>query len=459
MGALVIAEFVERGRSGTSLERPELQRMLEYIQERPVDFVIVHKIDRLARNRADDSAITKTILGAGAYLVSTTEAISTTPSGKLLHGIMASIAEFYSQNLATEVKKGMRQKVIQGVTPGRAPLGYLNERRFEDGREVRTITIDPERAEHIVWAFDAYASGGWSVTRLAAEVEARGLRTRPGPNTPAQPLTVNGLHHLLRHPYYKGVVVHDGVEHPGRHEPLIDPVTWATVQDILTARRNGERSRVHDHYLKGTVFCIECGRRLIMQHTRTKIGRVYEYFVCHRRRDTTCPQRKALPIGRVEQQVEDLYHTIELNSDQRERIEHIVLAKLHRQQTVNYERLKEVTAEAQTVEGNQAKLIEAYYADAIDRELFLTHQRRLKIELANLDREKTKLESENTEIRQRVRDALDLLQDAHATYADAPVTVRKQLNRAIFAGIFLGPEPDQIRAELNEPFASITQPG
>lgn len=70
MGALVIAEFVERGRSGTSLERPELQRMLEYIQERPVDFVIVHKIDRLARNRADDSAITKTILGAGAYLVS-----------------------------------------------------------------------------------------------------------------------------------------------------------------------------------------------------------------------------------------------------------------------------------------------------------------------------------------------------------------------------------------------------
>lgn len=217
---------------------------------------------------------------------------------------MASIAEFYSQNLATEVKKGMRQKVIQGGTPGRAPLGSLNERRFEDGREVRTITIDPERAEHIVWAFDAYASGGWSVTRLAAEVEARGLRTRPGPNTPAQPLTVNGLHHLLRHPYYKGVVVHDGVEHPGRHEPLIDPVTWATVQDILTARRNGERSRVHDHYLKGTVFCIECGRRLIMQHTRTKIGRVYEYFVCHRRRDTTCPQRKALPIGRVEQQVE-----------------------------------------------------------------------------------------------------------------------------------------------------------
>lgn len=459
MGALVVAEFVERGRSGRSIERPELRRMLEYIQERPVDFVIVHKIDRLARNRADDAAITKTIQGTGAYLVSTTEAISTTPSGRLLHGIMASIAEFYSQNLATEVMKGMRQKAIQGGTPGRAPLGYLNERRFDDGREVRTIKVDPERAEHVIWAFNAYATGEWSVTRLTAELESRGLTTRPGPNTPAGPLTVNGLHRLLRQPYYKGVVVHNGVEHPGRHDPLIDPVTWSTVQDILTSRRNGERSREHDHYLKGTVFCVECGRRLIVQHTRTKAGRVYEYFVCHRRRDATCQQRKAMPITQVEQRVENLYRTIELNPDQRERIEQIVLAKLHRHQAVNGKRLEAITVEAQTVEANQAKLLEAYYADAIPREVFLTHQRGLNAEQTSLVREKAELEFENTEIRQRVHDAFDLLQDAHATYTYAPATVRKQLNRAIFAGIFLGPEPGQIRAELNEPFASITQPG
>ena len=69
-------------------------------------------------------------------------------------GIMASSAEFYSQNLATEVMKVMRQKAIHGGTPGRAPLGYLNERRYDDGREVRAITIDPERAEHIVVGVD-----------------------------------------------------------------------------------------------------------------------------------------------------------------------------------------------------------------------------------------------------------------------------------------------------------------
>lgn len=90
---------------------------------------------------------------------------------------------------------------------------------------------------------------------------------------------------------------------------------------------------------------------------------------------------------------------------------------------------------------------------------FLTHQRGPRVEQANLIREKATLESENTEIQQRGRDALDPLQDAHARYTDAPATVRKQLSRAIFAGIVLGPEPGQIRADLNEPFASITQPG
>ena len=65
---------------------------------------------------------------AGTTLVSATENIAETPSGMLLHGIMSSIAEFYSRNLATEVTKGMGQKVKTGGTPSLAPSGYLDVR-------------------------------------------------------------------------------------------------------------------------------------------------------------------------------------------------------------------------------------------------------------------------------------------------------------------------------------------
>ena len=192
ISAQVVAEFLERGRPGTSIERPELQRMLRYIQEQPVDFVIVHKIDRLARNRTDDAAITKTILETGAHLVSTTEAISTTPSGRLLHGIMASIAEFCSRNLATEMTRGMRQKATQGGTPGRAPLGYLNQRHIEDGREICTVTVDPERGPHVAWAFRAYTTGEHRRDHLRAQCpraddQARPEHTRPAADDPQRP--------------------------------------------------------------------------------------------------------------------------------------------------------------------------------------------------------------------------------------------------------------------------------
>ena len=76
------------------------------------------------------------------------------PGGMLLHGIMSSIAEFYSRNLANEVMKGMGEKTRNGGTLGKAPLGYVNVRgRDEHGREVRTVELDQQRAPLLRLAF------------------------------------------------------------------------------------------------------------------------------------------------------------------------------------------------------------------------------------------------------------------------------------------------------------------
>ena len=135
MGAMVGKEFVDRGTSAKSADRPELQKMLEYVKENAdrIDYVIVHKVDRLARNRGDDVDIMRTLRKCGVQLVSASESIDDTPAGMLLHGIMSSIAEFYSQNLANEVKKGLNEKVKGGGTsirtaarvPVPLPLGQL----------------------------------------------------------------------------------------------------------------------------------------------------------------------------------------------------------------------------------------------------------------------------------------------------------------------------------------------
>ncbi len=107
LGAIVVEEFVEAGESAKTADRPALQAMIDYVTTHQVAYCIVHKIDRLARNRADDVHIHLALKQAGVTLVSATESIDETPSGMLVHGIMATIAEFYSRNLAAEVSKGM----------------------------------------------------------------------------------------------------------------------------------------------------------------------------------------------------------------------------------------------------------------------------------------------------------------------------------------------------------------
>lgn len=456
LGAFVVAEFVERGRSGRSADRPELRRMLDYVATHTVDFVVVHKVDRLARNRTDDATLTNAIHDSGARLVSSTEAIDVTPGGRLVHGIMTSIAEFYSQNLATEVKKGMRQKVLQGGSVGRAPLGYLNTRtRDADGAEQRIVTVDPERGPHVTWAFQTYATGSWSVVQLVEELNRRGMTKKSTPSRPAAPVTLRTVHHLLKNPYYAGIVTLNGVEHPGTHEPLIDPVTWATVQDMLAARRNGQRSRVHNHYLKGTVYCIECGRRLIIQNTRSKSGRLYQYFICSRRQGDGCRQRKAILVADVEARVEDAYRTITLTEPQRRRIEDVGLAQLRRAQALQARRREELDEEVRKNETRREKLLELFYDDVLPRESLVRHQRKLNADATRIQQELNSVRADDDTLEQKLRDALNLLQNGYEHYLQADDAAREQLNHALFKRIPLGAEPDQIHIELNDDYGQL----
>ena len=171
-----------------------------------------------------------------------------------------------------------------------APIGYLNVIKNIDGRQVRTIDVDEERSEHVCWAFEQYATGEWSLSKLAEALEARGLRTRHWGKTGGnKPLSRSQLQRTLRSPYYVGIVTYEGVQYPGRHEPLIDLVLYERVQLMLSEKAAiGERPSRHQHYLKGTVFCGLCGGRLGISYNKGN-GGTYGYFFCiNRQRIREC---------------------------------------------------------------------------------------------------------------------------------------------------------------------------
>ncbi|MGH4012985.1 MAG: recombinase family protein [Pseudonocardiaceae bacterium] len=455
IGAVIVDEFVDAGESAKSAHRPDLQRMLRYLAENRVDYVIVHKVDRLARNRVDDVEISLAIKKAGATLVSATENIDETPSGMLLHGIMSSIAEFYSRNLATEVHKGMSQKARTGGTPGKAPLGYLNvARRTSEGREERTVEIDPDRAELITWAFLVFATGEWTLRSLADELETRGLTTRRTPKLPSRPVKPNVLHAILTNPYYKGEVVYRGVIHQGIHQPLIDPVTWQKVQDVLASHLVGERQRDHLHYLKSSVFCGNCGSRLIITNAKNRYGVVYPYFVClGRHMKTTACTRKALLIAKIEKMVEDHWATVRLDPSLRDAVEDGLRAELATRRQDAEREHKHLTSEKAKLTSQRQKLVEAIYSGAMPLDLIATEQQRISSQLAGIEERLSAGRATFDEIEANLATALDLARDCHAAYLAADSQVRRLFNQAFFTHLYI--DDVGLRSEYAEPFDTL----
>ena len=466
LGAMVGKEFVDRGASAKSADRPQLQAMLEYVKENAdrVDYVIVHKVDRLARNRDDDSDIMRTLRECGVQLVSASESIDETPAGMLLHGIMSSIAEFYSQNLATEVKKGMGEKIKGGGTVSRAPLGYQNVRYVDEkGREERTVILDPDRAPLVKMAFEAYATEQWTVNSLADYLGACGLTTRATPKIPSKPIPSQSLQKILTNPYYKGIVRYKGIEYPGSHEAIIDTETWDKVQLILASRVNGERTNKHPHYLKSSVYCAFCGERMIISNEKKKDGTVYPYFVCagrHSKRRRDC-KTKYILIAAVEREIEKLYDRIQIPDDLKSKIEE-QLQKVIEVEKQKYDtEIEGLHGRKHELEHKREKLMEAHYMDAIPADFMKSEQQKITKELTSVEHEIQQHSLTFGQITENLSYALEMLNDCGKAYRNASDKIKRLMNQAIFSKIYIVANdeiPLGIEGELRPPFDSILAP-
>ena len=445
LGATVTAEFVDRDESARSADRPELQRMLKQLATDPVDYVIVHKVDRLARNRSDDVAITAAIAATGAKLVSVTENIDETPSGLLLHGIMSSIAEFYSRNLANEVIKGTQQKVKAGSTPTRTPIGYRNVRQLVDGYEVRTVDIDPERAPLITWAFAAYASGDWTLRSLADELQRKGLTFRPGPKTPARDVPANKLQTILRNRYYIGYVTWRGIEHEGKHTALVDVETFETVQRVLTEHRtSGERAYRRDHYLVGSLRCGKCSEKLLYTVSTGRAGQKYGYFYCASRASRGHCGQRYLPEALVEAAVEDQWQRETVPSEDLRQLREDLAADLLDHERRAEAEAQELARQVHALKRERFKWAEKAMAGAVPDDIAAAKQRQLAAQLLNKESElaqQRRLGSVHSEALDQV---LSLIASAGQTYAHADAPLRRSMNQAWFDHLYVTEEDGKL---------------
>ena len=461
LGLTVVDEYIEPGESATEMtRRKEFQKMLARIREqKDVDVVIVYKLARLARNRIDEALVMDLFGRRGVGLVSATEPIDDTPEGQFMQGVLSAMNQFRSQQDGAIIAYNMAEKARRGGTLGRAPIGYLNVGEIvADGYEVRTVVIDPERAPFIRQAFELYRDGN-NLQDICDILSKRGLTTRPHKRWPTRAITDGKMAELLRDPYYLGYVKYKGELFPGRHPAIVDRELFDQVQEIAKERGSkGMRYRVHNHLLKGSLWCGQCHRlglerRMILQKAEGR-GGTYWYYFCrghqaHRIEGPPCDSPYANTI-RVEDAVEQHYRDVAFDA------EFVVAMKDRLDQTV-----RDVTASdrevreqvAQTIaklKVKEERLVDLALDDALPHDVL-----RERLTKVRHDREaaEAQLESIVDDVQAGAANialALDFLANPYEMYLQASEEVRKQLNAAIFERLYVHVERDSAEVRVTD---------
>jgi site-specific DNA recombinase len=252
-----------------------------------------------------------------------------------------------------------------------------------------------------------------------------------------------------------GLVRYRGVLYPGKHEPLTKPETWHEVQRLLAAKNfAGEKDREYPHYLKGIIYCGQCGARLIVCHAKGR-GGTYPYFICiGRQRDKASCNQRAIRIEVAEVAIASHYTTVQLPDADVTRLRSYLGDELDKlRKDAERERIAQTRRLGQ-LEGERKKLLDAHYADAIPLDLLKSEQDRLTAEIANAEGRLTEVEGDFQKAEANLARALTRAGDCAAAYSEANEGLRRQFNMAFFKRLLLSDE-DEVTSELAAPFNVI----
>ena len=300
-GWKVTGTYIDAGESAKTTNRPELKKLLKHCREKgaQVDIVMVHKIDRLARNLVDHATIKALLKQKEIRLVSVVENCEDSITGQLVENIMASIAEFYSANLGEEVKKGNLSKLKKGGWPGRAPLGYKNAK----GENNKPYPVEDSKSAPLVkQMFELYSTRSYSLGAIAEEMYDRGLKTRFG-----KQYSKERIKQVLTSPFYIGKMTWQGRQYPGTHQSLVSEKLFYRAQEVIRLRKvnTGEKGK-YSFLLRGLTYCHTCGEKLTAEtHARGS------YYRClPNPLKPKCGERYS-PVKNLEAQLEAFYEKIQ----------------------------------------------------------------------------------------------------------------------------------------------------
>ena len=284
-GYVVAREYVDEAESGRVADRPEFRKLLDAggRPQAPFQVILVWKFSRFTRKREHAVAFKAMLRRKGIRVVSITEHADDSPTGKLMEAIIESVDEFYSENLAQEVTRGMREAASRGFwVSSRVPYGYTRV-LVPDGAKERPKLAVVEPAAGVVRRLFALADRGQSLLDITRTLNAEGIASPQGKRW-----LKSAVHRVLTNEVYTGTLVWGRrakdqappVRVPRAFPAIVSRAEFRRVATLLASRgptKVHPRRSASSYLLSGLVKCRRCGRALSGQAAK---GGQFAYYVC-----------------------------------------------------------------------------------------------------------------------------------------------------------------------------------
>lgn len=399
----IVGEFVDEAKSGRTANRPAFSKMLLAVKHMDIDAVLVWKLDRLARNMEISTAVDAYFRKHGVRIISLHENIDDTPQGQLAARMFEGFAEFYSNNLSQDIRRGFREVARKGFFPfSRAPIGYRRE-PVKDGSATRYKLVPDEVYGPVITRIFSLYAQGYTAPQIAATLNQEHILTNNG-----RRWYPKKLYDILRNPIYCGDILVGrlyldvtGKHRPGPdpvlvksvHPPLVSRETFNKVQDILAARAENHavpRWESSPYLLTGLVRCGLCGSH--MAGTSAKGGK-YHYYTCqryYREGKEACPGIR-VPQKRLEDFVISRARDVILDEENLRKLTQMVNDELKQRATVAKQNLERVEAQLRGLRQRLDRHYEALETQQLTIEDLAPRIRTLRESIASLEEKKLKI--------------------------------------------------------------------
>ena len=367
----IIDELIEK-KSAKNPGRVIFGEMLKRVEKGEADGIVSWHPDRLARNSVDGGQIVYLLdIGKLATLKFPSHWFENTPQGKFTLSMAFVQSKYYVDSLSENTKRGLRQKVRNGIFPSQAPIGYINDSR------TKTIVVEKKKAKILKQMFEKYSKGDQRLEDISNFLAESGIVTHSG-----KPIPKTRVAFTLSNPFYVGLFKYSGEIHEGKHEPIISKKLFDEVQEVLKQRGQPERKAKNEPQpFCGLVRCASCGMMITGEHKfkRQKNGNVHEYtyYRCtKKRRDMKCSE-SAVRQEEMNLQLSSLIKKVTLPKDWADELNRLALQDFKNSAQSLTADVKEKEEKIGKIAIRLERLLEGYLEQDIEKEIYRKEKAKL----------------------------------------------------------------------------------